>query len=66
MKFVVLKLCMVFVVVAAGFGFAMYEETRQLEVHAQECIDYLKAFTGAEYNPQKVLRSSFDLVMVFP
>lgn len=60
MKFVVLKLCMVFVVVAAGFGFASDEETRQLEVHAQECIDYLKAFTGAEYNPQKVLRSSFE------
>lgn len=49
-----------FLVVMAGHAFASDEKTRQLEIHAQECLDYLKAFTGEEYNPQKALHTSFE------
>ena len=46
--------------VAANLGFASDENTRMLEVHARECIDFLQAFATEDFNPQKALRTNFE------
>lgn len=46
--------------VAANLGFASDENTRMLEVHARECIDFLQAFATEDFNPQKALRTTFE------
>ena len=46
--------------VAANLGFASDENTRMLEVHTRECIDFLQAFATEDFNPQKALRTTFE------
>ena len=45
---------------ALGLSFASEIDLKQLEVHANECLDYLEAFTNPEFNPQKNIQKSYE------
>ena len=52
--------CICTSLIAFGIGFAAEEDYKQLEVHAQECLDYLNAFANPEYNPKKSIQKSYE------
>ena len=52
--------CICTSLIAFGISFAAEENTKQLEVHANECLDYLEAFTNPEFNPKKTIQKSYE------
>lgn len=45
---------------ALGFSIAAEVDYKQLEVHANECLDYLEAFTNPEFSPKKAIQKSYE------
>lgn len=52
--------CICTSLIAFGISFATEEDSKQLEVHAKECLDYLEAFTNPEFNPKKSIQKSYE------
>ena len=49
----------ILLVLGIGLSYASEEEYKQLEVHVEECLDYLEVFTNPDYNPKKAIQKSY-------
>ena len=39
---------------------AASEDYKQLEVHVEECLDYLEVFTNPDFNPKKTIQKVYE------
>lgn len=55
----------ILLILGIGLSNASEEEYKQLEVHVEECLDYLEVFTNPDYNPKKAIQKSYKSGSLF-